>query len=169
MNIRRARRGEHRVLSEIARESKAHWGYSESDMAAWQDELTISPASIESRPTFIAEIDGNIVGFFQLACARERIEIDHFWVLPACMGRGVGRALLARAADEAALLGFSELDIDADPNASEFYLACGASDTGHAEAAPLQGDPERARPQLVLALNVAPAESVGSESTNLKE
>ena len=124
MEIRPARCAEHDILSGIARASKAHWGYSAEAMAGWDAELTISPESIEQCPTFLAEIGGVVAGFFQLASARDGIEIDHFWVSPEFMGRGVGRALLERARVEAADLGFETLEIDADPNAEAFYLAC---------------------------------------------
>jgi hypothetical protein len=69
------------------------------------------------------------------------------------MGRGVGRALLERAAIEAALLDYRELKIDADPHAEAFYLACGAARTGTSVAAPISTDPGRRRPQLALELD----------------
>ncbi len=159
MEIRRATSAEHQLLSSIARESKSHWGYSDADMAAWAEELRVSARSIERQPTFAAETDGQVTGFFQLAQTNGGIEIDHFWVLPAHMGEGVGRALLARAVEEAAELGFRELAIDADPHAEAFYLACGAVGTGVTVAAPTASDPQRRRPQLVLALGEPAANS----------
>lgn len=156
MEIRPARGAEHKILSGIAKASKAHWGYSDEAMAYWETELTISPESIAGHPTFLAEVDGSIAGFFQLARAGNGIEIDHFWVSPDFMGQGVGRALLAHAAEQAAALGFACLEIDADPHAEAFYLACGASPTGRAIAAPVAGDPQRCRPQLLISLNANP-------------
>ena len=153
MEIRAARRSEHEILSSIARASKAHWGYSAEAMAGWEQELTITADSIATRPTFVAEVDGHVAGFFQLASVEQGIEIDHFWVAPAFMRLGVGRALLRRAAEQAANLGFTRLEIDADPHAEAFYLACGARPTGAVIAAPVPGDPERCRPQLLIDLN----------------
>ena len=76
-------------------------------------------------------------------------QLEHFWVAPENMGCGVGRALLAHAVGIAASGGAQALAIDADPNAEPFYLACGALRVG-AVAAPTEGAPSRARPQLLL-------------------
>ena len=43
------------------------------------------------------------------------------------------------------------LHIDADPHAERFYLACGALRVG-AVPAPLEGEPQRVRPQMALAV-----------------
>ncbi len=152
MKVRAALAHECDVLSDIAGASKAHWGYSPEDLARWASELVISEDSIAQRPTFLAEADHVAVGFFQLSETGNGIEIDHFWVAPEFMGRGVGRVLLECAAAEARALGYSNLEIDADPNAKAFYLACGAIDTGKFIAAPTASDPDRVRPQLLLSL-----------------
>lgn len=148
-HIRRATSGEAGLLSEIARTAKAHWGYTEQDLARWAPDLTVAPRSIAGHPTFVIEIDGVAVGFCQLAVGEEQAELEHLWVLPAHMGKGLGRALLRRACAELVNRGLDEMVIDSDPNAEAFYLACGAVRTG-AIPAPLAAQPDRMRPQLVL-------------------
>lgn len=149
MRIRPAQPREHAILSRVARASKAHWGYAEEDLRRWRGELTISAASLERSPTWVAEVDGEIAGFCQLSFAPDKAELEHFWVLPAFMGRGVGKALLAAAVGEVAGRGRSALHIDADPQAEGFYVARGAVRIGE-KAAPVVGDPQRVRPQLLL-------------------
>lgn len=151
--IRRGRPEDSSQLTHIARTSKAHWGYSEEDMARWTAELVISPDSILDQSTFVAVIEEEPLGFCQLSRTRTGLELEHFWVLPDSMGRGMGRALLERAAEEARRLGYSRLDIDADPHAEAFYLNCGAVPTGAFIDAPISSDPQRRRPQLELKLN----------------
>lgn len=150
MQIRRARPGEHAELSALALAAKAHWGYDPRDLERWRGDLTLTADAICRQPTWVAELDGRIAGFAQLGDTPEGIELDHFWVHPDCMGRGVGRALLGHTRVTAARLGHAQLLIDADPNAEGFYLACGALRTG-ARRAPTVDAPERVRPQLVLA------------------
>jgi predicted N-acetyltransferase YhbS len=65
------------------------------------------------------------------------------------LGQGVGRALLAQALGHARAAGHAALHIDADPHAEAFYRRCGAMRIG-ATAAPIDGQPQRVRPQLRL-------------------
>ena len=46
-------------------------------------------------------------------------------------------------------MGLREIVIDADPNAENFYVHCGATVTGVVPA-PIEGQPGRTRPQLRL-------------------
>jgi GNAT superfamily N-acetyltransferase len=150
VHVRRANPGEHRLLSEIAYQSKAHWGYSSADLAAWHAELTVSRESIRVQPTFVAELDDEVVGFFQLRVA-DRAQLEHFWVMPRSVRAGVGRAMLSRAVHEVGAAGHDTLRIDADPHAEAFYLACGARKVGE-RAAPIAAQPHRVRPQLELTI-----------------
>lgn len=153
MHIRRAQINEHEALSRIALEAKAHWGYGAEDLARWEADLTVSSVSVAQLPTFVAELDGDLAGFFQLRFTPEIPELEHFWVLPSHMGKGVGRAMLERAMREVTARGQVKLQIDADPNAERFYLACGAERIGE-KPAPAVGQPRRVRPQLTLSVDV---------------
>lgn len=152
VNIRPARATEHQLLSQIARESKAYWGYSADALAHWKDDLSVSPASIEDRPTLVAEMAGDVAGFYQLCRSGAGAELNHFWVKPDYMGQGLGRALLKHAAQNALDRWDQNLNIDSDPHAEGFYLACGAARTGVVPA-PIAGEPNRVRPQLVMRIN----------------
>lgn len=151
MRIRRAHEGEAVALSGIALESKSHWRYSKAQLSAWAEDLTVSADEISADVACVAEDGAGVIGFFVLAPSARIWSLEHFWVRPACMGQGVGKALLASAADLAARGGAEGVAIDADPHAERFYLACGAKRVGSV-AAPIEGEPERVRPQLVLPL-----------------
>lgn len=141
------------ALDRIALQAKAHWGYSARQLALWRHELLTPPETLRSRPTFVAELDGRPVGFAQLDPDGERWELAGLWVLPDSMGRGIGRALLRQVCRTAAAAGHDVIEIDADPNAAPFYAACGATQVGRVEA-PIDGQPDRVRPQLILRTNV---------------
>ena len=149
MRIRRAHESEASVLSALAVEAKQLWGYSSDDMERWRPLLAICAHDIASKTTFVAEIENEVVGFYLLVPAAQAWQLEHLWVSPRFARQGIGRALLAHAANVASLAGASSINIDADPNAEPFYVACGGIRQGIV-AAPIAGHPERFRPQLSL-------------------
>ena len=66
MQFRPALETEAALLSAIAIDSNAHWPYPAAQLAAWRDELLITPQMVSSLPTFVAEIDCDLAGFFLL-------------------------------------------------------------------------------------------------------
>ena len=149
LRIRRAEAHDCDALGAIARSAKAAWGYPQAALDAWAQELTVTAESVARHPTFAAELDGRVAGFYQSIVRGTACELEHLWVAPEHMRHGVGRALLAHALRHAADSGFAQLQVDADPHAEGFYLRCGARRTG-AVAAPLAGSPQRVRPQFVI-------------------
>lgn len=150
MRIRPAHEKEAALLSSIAVAAKASWPYALAQIEAWREELTLTPESIAGSHVGLAEVDGQAAGFYALEHGGARMQLVHLWVHPDRMRRGIGRALLEHAAQMAAEHGATELDIDADPYAEPFYLACGARRVGSVPA-PIEGSPQRERPQLRLA------------------
>lgn len=70
------------------------------------------------------------------------------------MRRGLGVQLLEHARGVAAMPGVREMRVDSDPNAEAFYLAQGWRRAG-ATPAPVEGDPGRVLPLLVLVVDAA--------------
>jgi molybdenum cofactor cytidylyltransferase len=159
MNIRPAVEMEAPVLSSLAMRAKAYWGYSAEALERWRPELAISPMDVREKPTFVAMVGAEIVGFYSLSPSHASWELDNLWVLPEFMQQGIGRALLSHALETATHAGASEVTVDADPNAESFYLECGAIRRGEVPA-PIIGDPKRVRPQLAFVQpNKNPAEA----------
>lgn len=150
--IRRAQIQEDDTLSRIALTGKAHWGYCAEDLSRWEADLIVSPDSLVQLTTFVAVLDELIAGFYQLSFVLEEADLEDLWVLPAHMGKGIGRTLLKHAVLEVTARGKGNLLIDADPNAEGFYVACGAVRTGK-KAAPTVGQSQSTRPQPVLLAN----------------
>ena len=138
------------LLTGLAFRSKSHWGYPVSWLEEWRPTLTVTGEQIASESVVVARLDAAVVGFYALHVDGARASVEHLWVEPAAMGRGVGRALFAHAAAEAASRGCDVLEIDSDPNAEPFYVAMGAVRTGTV-AAPVAGLP-RELPRLELRL-----------------
>ncbi|WP_280151043.1 GNAT family N-acetyltransferase [Piscinibacter sp. XHJ-5] len=160
MNIRPALANEAERLSTIALAAKGRWPYSPAQIDAWRADLTLAPESISALHVHVAEVRGEVVGFYALDHPGDELQLEHLWVHPDHVGQGIGRGLLAHALQLAAEHGASEIAIDADPHAEPFYLACGARRVGTV-AAPIEGSPQRARPQLRLATRI-PVFAVGT-------
>ena len=147
--LRPARPGEAALLSGLALRSKAHWGYDAAFLAACREELSLTEDELGARRTSVAEVGGTVVGFGTLEGEPPTGEIGMLFVDPAAIGRGIGRALLARLVETARANGFVRLRIEADPYAEEFYLAQGAVRVGEIASGSVPG---RALPLLELAV-----------------
>src|SRR4051794_24614901 len=99
MEILRAKPEDAERLTEIAFRAKRHWGYPERWIAKWTHLLTIEPRSIAEQETYTVSLDGALVGFYSLSPGPARMSLEHFWVVPDAMQRGVGRALFAHAVE----------------------------------------------------------------------
>ena len=132
MQIIRARPEDAARLTEIAFTAKRHWGYPDRWMESWRDILTVKPEFIASHETFSAVVGGLSVGFYALGQKNGRLDLLHMWVLPAWMGRGIGRSLFYHALERTKALGFRGLEIESDPNAEGFYQHLGARRVGAA-------------------------------------
>ena len=128
--IRPAHPDETPRLTAIAHAAKRHWGYPEQWIAAWKADLTITPATLDAFEVFVAENGGPLAGFYVLGATRPTATLEHFWVDPEAMGRGIGRALFEHAAAQAAGRGAHRLEIESDPHAEGFYQKMGARRIG---------------------------------------
>lgn len=132
MNIRicRALPEEADTLSQIALSAKAYWGYPERWMEIWTPLLTITPEFISSADVWVAEVNGGLVGFYALIFVKQRASLEHLWILPDYMGKGIGRALFEHALARCREMQCQGLEIVSDPNAQDFYECMGAKKVG---------------------------------------
>lgn len=90
MKVVNARTDDAEVLTEIAFAAKQHWGYPPDWIRRWKRDLTICAEYIAQHPTFVALIEGESVGFGAVRKKAPDTLLDHLWVRPAFMRRGVG-------------------------------------------------------------------------------
>ncbi len=134
MQIRPARIEDAATLTTIAQDAKRHWGYPEHWIEHWQDDLTISPDFVVANQVYVAESEGDLLGFYALIIRDDKAELDHMWVAPAHIGTGVGKELFIHAMQNAARRDISEVEISSDPNAEGFYRKMGAHRSGETVA-----------------------------------
>ena len=155
MTIRKALPNDAPTLTRIAYEAKRHWGYPEHWIKHWQDELTITPDFVAANQVYIAEREGELLGFYALIVRGEKAELDHMWVTPEHMGTGVGKELFIHAMQSAAKQNISEVEISSDPNAEDFYKKMGAFQIGDvsSETPDQEAGNPRKLPRLKVDLN----------------
>jgi GNAT superfamily N-acetyltransferase len=130
MQIVRAKPQDADALTEIAFAAKRHWGYPERWIQNWRDILTMRPEFIAANVTYGAMENARAVGFYLLTNESDGLHLDHLWIAPHAMGRGIGRALFEHALEQTRRLGHRTLKIEADPNAEGFYTRMGARRVG---------------------------------------
>jgi len=137
ITIRRARPDEHVLLTEISFSSKRHWNDPDVYFEVWKDELTITRAYIESNTVFVAEVSGAIVGYLSIVHVPQDFKagatfvqrgywLEHLFVRPGFMHRGIGSRLVAFARVWCAQNSIDRLLIFSDPHARGFYERLGA-------------------------------------------
>lgn len=140
--IREAYPHEAELLSALALRSKAHWGYSPDFLDSCRDELTVDRSRIGSVDyrCFVAVEENSILGFYALESIAGGVhELDALFVEPAHIGTGIGRLLFKHALQILADCGAVRLIIQGDANATEFYKAAGARQTGTRESGSVPG------------------------------
>ena len=131
MTILKADPDDAEQLTELTMRSKAHWGYTESQMEKWRDELTISREYIGMHTVYKLIGEAGILGFYSFKTDKQNtIKLDSLFVEPEFIGRGFGSMLLEdflrRVQNEKEVL----VTLEADPNAAGFYLDKGFQITG---------------------------------------
>jgi N-acetylglutamate synthase-like GNAT family acetyltransferase len=154
LQIRRATPDEAEALTALAHAAKRHWGYPEEWIDHWRTDLTITSDFIAAHEVFVAIVDHEIAGCCALVLSEELSELEHMWIDPKHMRKGVGRALFEHTKRRAEELGWQMLELSADPNAESFYERMGAKRIGEVPADVL--GQSRVLPRMRIELNRGP-------------
>lgn len=136
IKFREANRNDIETLSAIAIAAKAHWGYPSSWLKLWEEFLTVTIEQVQSNTIFVCELQEKIVGFIGISVEKNLAEIEHLWVLPEFMGRGIGRDLFKYALKWCRDNAINQLKVVSDPNALGFYKALGGKVIGMEDSIP---------------------------------
>ncbi|MFQ5962592.1 MAG: GNAT family N-acetyltransferase [Candidatus Methylomirabilales bacterium] len=148
MEIRPAHSTDAEALTRLAHASKRYWQYPEVYIRLWKDALTVTPEFVEHHDVYCAVQGTEMLGFYALSGEGPIRELEHLWVAPEHIGRGIGTRLLDHALDTMRPEGGRALRIASDPNAEGFYRRRGAQRVGAVPSTP-EG---RTLPLLVLEL-----------------
>ncbi len=123
------------ILNTISVQSKRHWGYPESWIERWMDDLTLDEKKLSNQNILVAKNNDQPIGFCSIVENDKNYEILHLWILPAYIGKGNGKELLQKTIGS-----FAKKDlpiiVEADPNAEAFYKSQGFSTYDKIESFP---------------------------------
>ncbi len=112
------------TLNTISVKSKAYWGYPESWIEKWLDELTLDEHKFSNQNILVVENENRLIGYSSIVENSENYEILHLWILPAYIGKGLGKKLLEKTIRKFVIKD-KEIIVEADPNAEPFYQSQG--------------------------------------------
>ncbi|MFI5613623.1 GNAT family N-acetyltransferase [Amycolatopsis sp. NPDC051903] len=135
LRLRAAEPDEAAAITELARRSKAYWGYSREFLDRVRDELTVHAHQIRAGTVVVAADGATLLGYYRLDGAPPDGELADLFVEPGAIGTGLGRRLWDDAVAQARQRGFRSLELEADPNAEAFYRHVGARKTGERQVA----------------------------------
>lgn len=129
--VRLAKQEEIEFLTQESFRAKASWGYPDTWLKIWTDELTVTQEMISDWITFVIEVDGLVVGCW----ARSPIQSETtspgvLFVAPEHHGKGYGRLLAEAVKNEAKRRGLKFFTLEADANAAPFYEKVGGKQIG---------------------------------------
>lgn len=114
------------MLTEIALESKAHWGYTVAQLESWRDDLTILPETFNSWRGSKFMFENEIGGFYLLNRVNARTcYLEFLFVKPKFIGKNIGKQLVEHAIASCRTNGCGVLNVLSDPNAEPFYAKHG--------------------------------------------
>jgi len=91
LSIRPAVVSDSEALTNISFSAKRYWNYPEEYFKVWKAELTITPAYIQNNKVYVAEVEGQTVGYFSLV----KVE-DDFWAGKVFVTKGFYNKIGAR-------------------------------------------------------------------------
>jgi GNAT superfamily N-acetyltransferase len=146
MVIRAARLDEGDALREIVVAAKGFWGYDEALVRSWAASLDLSPGRLATAHAFVAEADGRAVGWAEVLPPQDGVcVLEHLWVEPGSMRRGVGSRLFRHAAGRARELGAASMEWEAEPARARLLRPDGRRAGGHGDVRVGPGAPGHGR------------------------
>jgi predicted N-acetyltransferase YhbS len=138
--IRPATPEDAKALTAITFRSKASWGYPESWINQWRDELTVTPKMLNEWLSFVAELKGQIVGFWsRSAIQTDEVSPGFLFIDPDHFGKGVAMKLWHEMKSALINEGVRHFTVEADPNAVAFYEKIGGIVIGEKDSLTIKG------------------------------
>ena len=123
--------GDEVKLTELSFAFKRYWSYPDQYYTVWQSELTITGSYLEQNAVYLVEDKGTIIGFYSLMLLEKDqvlsvqtldrgYWLDHMFVLPEYIGKGLGRKLFSHLCSICIAGGIASFKLLADPYAMGF-------------------------------------------------
>lgn len=132
--LRLAKEEEANQLSDLASRSKEHWPYDEAYLRQCRSVTHVTAKDILAWPFIVATENSNLCGFAAVCEIKGEKMLDHLWIDPPHIGKGLGRILFLKSVEITKSLGWTQFTIASDPYAKSFYLKMGARLIGQRES-----------------------------------
>lgn len=141
LSIRGAKVEEALALHDLSIRSKAHWGYDAAFMALAAPKLVLPEDWLTAGRVFVADLSCSLAGVAAILPpdGDGTAELEHLFVDPPAMGRGIGVALLSSCLLLARKEGARKVRALADPQARPFYERQGFRWVGDAPSDAIPG------------------------------
>ena len=131
MKVEKANITDAEKLTRLTLKSKSYWNYSEEQMDKWRPELTITSDYIVKNEVYKLIIDDQLIAYYAyFRVDKEKVKLDNMFINPEFIGRGYGKWLIDDFIKRVKRSGFTKIELDADPNAKEFYEKLGFLEVG---------------------------------------
>ncbi len=127
--IRKALASEADILTKIAIDSEAYWGYDSEYMAAFKREYSVTKDFIANNPTYVLEKE-EVIGFYGIIINENKADLEYLFIQPNYIGSGYGKLLWQHMIKTCRALGIVELTMVTSPQAKDFYLKMGCTEAG---------------------------------------
>lgn len=130
-------------LWELAFRSKSFWKYPPEYLAAAREHLKLSALQIgEGWGEIATDAKQCWLGYYFILPKPLECQLEHLWVEPEFIGKGVGQKLLERAILSIKNAGFHDaVRVYSDPKAEGFYLKHGFKKEGEIQSSKVEGGP----------------------------
>ena len=108
------------VLNQISLASKRYWNYPEEWIQRWKNDLSIKESDLIDLVILVVTINDELKGFCAIRDGDSYYEVEHLWLKPETIGKGLGKALLLTSLERVVSQNLPIL-VEADPNAEAFY------------------------------------------------
>jgi GNAT superfamily N-acetyltransferase len=125
--------GDLSALTDVYRRASLSNAGDRDQLLAHPQYLILGPEGLSEGRTYVAEEDGELVGFATWRKVENTFELEDLFVDPGWMRRGVATALVALIAERLRAQGVVRLEATVNPDALEFYGAVGFVECGLAE------------------------------------
>ncbi len=123
MEFKLAHPGEASMLTRMAHDSKAFWGYTPEQLLLLKPDLLIDSEYIRQHIVYKVLIDERLIGFYALSYhnLENCFFIDHLWLIPDRIRQGIGRSVFIHIISQLKETGQSRVLVKGDPHARGFY------------------------------------------------
>lgn len=149
INIRCAKISDSEILTNLAIESEAYWGYDSDFMEKFKSIYKVTEEFISNNLTFVIQEDENIVGFYGIMIEKNETSLEYFFIEPRSIGKGYGKLLWNHVVKNCKKLGIKKFVIVTSPQAKEFYTKMGAKPYDEVDSLVMKG---RKVPRLIFSL-----------------